>query len=161
MTANRLNDYFWVGIVILVIAADRITKILVIHYLPFGQPLEIIPVFSLFFTLNSGAAFSFLEQAGGWQVWMFGCIAIAVSTFLVVWLCRIPQHHNWLKIALALILGGTLGNLYDRIFFQHVVDFLLFHYTTYQFPAFNIADSAITVGATMLIIDIACKGKIK
>lgn len=159
MNNLSLKNFFWIFIVLVIIAADQITKTLVVQRLPFEQAVNIWPVFSLYFTYNAGAAFSFLQQAGGWQEWLFGGIAIVVSIALIVWLVRLPTNQVWLKIALALVLGGSLGNLCDRIFFHHVIDFLLFYYNNYRFPAFNIADAAITTGATMLVIEIIFKGK--
>jgi signal peptidase II len=103
---------------------------------------------------NSGAAFSFLANQGGWQRWFFAGIALVVSVALVIWLKKLPRSNRWLAIALALILGGAIGNVYDRIVLGHVVDFLDVYWGRAHFPAFNIADSAITVGAIMMGIDV-------
>jgi len=154
------NNFFWVSIVILVVALDRGSKILVIQHLPFEEPYPVLPILNLLFTFNAGAAFSFLQGAGGWQEWMFGIIAASVSLFLIIWLLKLKTTHSWLRMALALILGGTIGNLYDRIFFHRVIDFIDFYWQTYHFATFNLADAAICVGATMLVIDVATKGKI-
>ena len=103
---------------------------------------------------NRGAAFSFLAGESGWQRWFFAAIALGVSAVLVVWLKRLKADETWLAIALAMVLGGALGNLYDRVVLGHVVDFILVHWQNqYYFPAFNLADSAITVGAVMLALD--------
>ena len=152
-----MKKHIWIFITILVFALDRVTKILVLDYLPLGEPINILPIFNLFFTFNTGAAFSFLEQADGWQEWLFKAIAVGVSVSLIIWQFKITTKHLWLKIALALIIGGTLGNLYDRVIFHKVIDFLDFYFRQWHYPIFNIADSAICVGAIMLIIDIMRK----
>ena len=115
------------------------------------------PFFTLLLTYNTGAAFSFLAGHGGWQRWLFTGIAIAASVFLV-WMLR-RGGHRMLMCGLALILGGALGNLWDRLTEGRVTDFLLFHYAGWSWPAFNVADSAITVGAAMLILDSFRKDK--
>ena len=119
------------------------------------QQIVVIPdLFSWTLAYNTGAAFSFLADSAGWQRWLFALIAVVVSTVLVVWLKRLGRNDTWLAIALALILGGALGNLYDRIAYGHVVDFILVHWQNrWYFPAFNFADSAICVGAVMLALD--------
>lgn len=158
MKFNFIRHY-WVFISTFVFVLDRIAKILVLHYLPIEQPINVLPIFNLFFTFNVGAAFGFLNRASGWQGWLFSGIAITVSVALVIWQFHINNNHNRLKIALALILGGTLGNLYDRIIYNHVIDFFDFHFKNWHYATFNIADSAICIGALMLIIDIICEEK--
>lgn len=170
LTANPINfagnnmsfakKYYWVFIAISIFALDRITKTLVLQYLPFRLPANIFSGFNLFFTFNTGSAFGFLNNASGWQGWLFSGVAIAVSVFLVIWQFKISTQHAWLKIALALILGGTLGNLYDRMIYNHVIDFLDFYFRQWHYATFNLADSAICVGATMLIISSFHKEKI-
>ncbi len=146
-----MMPWLWVSAVI--IALDLYTKHLASSMLVYATPVKVLPVFNLTLLHNPGAAFSFLGDADGWQRWLFSGIAIVVSGFLIVWLKQLRNHQTWLAIALALILGGALGNLYDRLTLGYVVDFLHFHWNESYFPAFNIADSAITVGAGMLIID--------
>ena len=102
---------------------------------------------------NHGAAFSFLSDAGGWQRYFFSGLAAAVSIGLVIWLARLSPEKRWEPIALALVLGGAVGNLYDRVTLGYVVDFIVVHYQGYYWPAFNLADSAISAGAIMLLID--------
>ncbi len=143
----------WYGLAALVIVLDQGTKMWISNNLEYGAPLRFTPFFNFTLLHNTGAAFSFLSDAGGWQRWFFGIVAVAVSGFLVVWLARLEAARRWEAAALALILGGALGNLYDRITLGHVVDFIVVHYRQNYFPAFNIADSAITVGAIMLLID--------
>lgn len=153
---TRFGKLSWVWVSVLVIAIDQYTKYLTLNYLPFQQMKEVIPNYLAWFhTYNYGAAWSFLADHSGWQKWVFAGIAFIVSIVLVIWLTRLKSNKEiWLAIALALVLGGALGNLYDRVVLGYVVDFILVHWhTDYYFPAFNIADTAITVGAAMLIID--------
>ena len=119
------------------------------------QQIVIIPdYFSWTLAYNTGAAFSFLADAAGWQRWFFAAIAVVVSAVLVVWLKRLNPGETWLAVALALVLGGALGNLVDRVVFGHVVDFILLHWhQQWYFPAFNVADMAITGGAILLALD--------
>lgn len=165
LTGNKCNcfgaAYFWVCIAIFIFALDRISKILVMHSLPFLRPLNIFPGFNLLFTYNKGAAFSFLNYASGWQEWLFGAIAVIVSIVVITWLIRHKQAHIWTKIAAALILGGTLGNLFDRVFYHYVIDFLDFYFLQWHFPVFNIADSAVCIGAIMLMIEIIRKDRLR
>lgn len=142
----------WYSLSLLVIALDHIAKWSASALLTYGVPVEVLPFFDLMLAHNTGAAFSFLSDAGGWQRWLFTAIAIGVSVFLAHWLRR-AQGQRLLCWALALILGGALGNLIDRVLLGHVVDFVSLHYAGWRFPAFNIADSAITIGAGLLILD--------
>jgi signal peptidase II len=123
------------------------------HFLSLYQPLPVMPSFNLTLMYNQGAAFSFLSDAGGWQRWLFALIAFAVSVALLWWLKRLDRREKRLAIALALILGGALGNLIDRLLLGHVVDFLDVYYADWHWPAFNIADSAISAGAVLMVID--------
>ena len=107
-----MKKHIWIFITILVFALDRVTKILVLDYLPLGEPINILPIFNLFFTFNTGAAFSFLEQADGWQEWLFKAIAVGVSVSLIIWQFKITTKHLWLKTALALIIGGICTMLF-------------------------------------------------
>jgi signal peptidase II len=148
------KKHLWILIAILIFALDRITKCLVLNFLVLEEPIYILSMLNLFFTFNSGAAFSFLHKTGGWQVWLFRIIAIVVSIFLIAWQLKISVKYLWLKTANALILGGTLGNLYDRVVYHRVIDFIDIHFKGWHYPIFNIADSAICIGAAMLIVDI-------
>ena len=134
---------------------DQVSKAHFEGSLEMFQQVVVIPdYFSWTLAYNTGAAFSFLADGGGWQRWLFAVIAVVVSAVLVVWLKRLGRDDTWLAIALALVLGGALGNLYDRIALGHVIDFILVHWQNrHYFPAFNFADSAITVGAIMLALD--------
>ena len=142
----------WLALLVLVI--DQASKTYFDSSLQMYQRIVVIPdFFSWTLAYNSGAAFSFLADSSGWQRWLFALIAVVVSTVLLVWLKRLGRNDTWLAIALALILGGALGNLYDRIAYGHVIDFILVHWEHRLFPAFNVADSAICVGAVMLALD--------
>lgn len=155
------KKHLWMFVAISVLILDRLTKHLVLNYLPLGEPVNILPLLNFTFTFNPGAAFSLLKQASGWQEWLFSTIAIGVSIFLIIWQLKIPVQYLWLKIASALVLGGTLGNLYDRVVYHKVIDFLDFYCKQWHYPVFNIADSAICIGAAMLIIDILRQEKNK
>lgn len=145
----------WLWLTVLVFVLDQASKWFFESELSLYQRIVVIPdLFSWTLAYNTGAAFSFLADSSGWQRWLFALIAIVVSGVLVVWLKRLKPGETWLAVALALVLGGALGNLYDRIVLGHVVDFILVHWQDrWRFPAFNIADSAITVGAIMLALD--------
>lgn len=143
----------WLWLTLLVVVFDRFTKFYVTKLL---IPYTEYPLNSFFnFTLgyNRGAAFSFLNSASGWQTWMFGGLAALVSVVILVWLSRLPRNQAWLSASLALIMGGAIGNLSDRLIYGHVIDFLDFHWNALHFPAFNVADSAICVGAFMMFVD--------
>ncbi|SDM11911.1 signal peptidase II [Modicisalibacter muralis] len=143
----------WLWLSALVIVLDLGTKALASAMLVYGQPVELLPFFNLTLLHNTGAAFSFLAGHDGWQRWFFALIAIGASIGLTVWLTRLKAHETLLAAALALIIGGALGNLYDRLMLGYVVDFLSFHWQAYYFPAFNLADTAITLGAIALIFE--------
>jgi len=141
----------WLLVSAAVIALDYATKALVLATFRPGEVKAILPFFSLVLTFNPGAAFSFLAGADGWQRWLFTGIAIVASVLIVGLLHR--GGSRLFCLALALILGGALGNLWDRLTIGKVVDFLLFHWRGWSYPAFNVADSAITIGAGLLILE--------
>ena len=149
----RTGKLTWLWLSAVAVILDQLSKQLATAFLDYAKPVELLPVFDLTLQHNFGAAFSFLASAGGWQRWFFALLAAVVSVVLVIWLKRLKAHETWLAIALALVLGGALGNLYDRVVLGYVVDFISVHYQRYYFPAFNLADAAITLGAGMLIID--------
>lgn len=153
MSTFASSGWRWLWLAVLVVALDQCTKQLAVALLDPYQPMALLPGFNFTLMFNRGAAFSFLAGAGGWQRWLFAGIALGVSVFILIWLRRLPREALWLSIALALILGGALGNLWDRIAFGHVVDFIDLYAGAYRWPAFNIADSAISVGAVMLVVD--------
>jgi signal peptidase II len=143
----------WLWLATAVLAVDQGTKVLAEAFLTFHDPVELLPSLNLFLTYNTGAAFSFLRDAGGWQRWLFAALSTGISVFIAVWLWRIPRGQRWLACALALVLGGAVGNLIDRLFRPGggVVDFVDVYYGTWHWPAFNVADSAICIGAAMLV----------
>ncbi|MEE4377564.1 MAG: signal peptidase II [Candidatus Competibacteraceae bacterium] len=136
-----------------VVTLDQITKWLAEQTLTFHQPLPVLPSFNLTLMYNRGAAFSFLASAGGWQRWFFVVLSAVVSVVLMIWISRLKVGQGRLAVALALVLGGALGNLIDRLLYGHVIDFIQVYYDRWYWPAFNVADSAITIGAFLLIID--------
>ncbi|MCF5543663.1 signal peptidase II [Pseudomonas salomonii] len=153
--SSRFGRLGWLVLSVLVLVIDQVSKAHFEGSLQMFQQIVVIPdYFSWTLAYNTGAAFSFLADSGGWQRWLFALIAVVVSAVLVVWLKRLGRDDTWLAVALALVLGGALGNLYDRIALGHVIDFILVHWQNrWYFPAFNFADSAITVGAIMLALD--------
>lgn len=145
--------WLWYGLSLLIIILDQWTKQLAESRLTWGESVQVTSWFDFTLAYNTGAAFSFLSDAGGWQRWFFAIVALGVSAFIAVWMWRLPKEQRLLGFGLALILGGAIGNLYDRLALGHVIDFISVHYQSYYWPAFNIADSAICVGAAFLIID--------
>lgn len=145
----------WLWLSVLVVVLDQASKLLVDSLMVLHQTIELIPSFQLTYLRNQGAAFSFLSDAGGWQRWFFIGLSVVASVAISVWLKRLPASHRWEAGAWALVLGGALGNLIDRIAYGYVIDFLDVYYAEWHWPAFNIADSAITVGVAMLLIDAA------
>lgn len=141
------------GIAAIVVILDQITKVWVDNSLKLYEQIPIMPSFNLTLAYNEGAAFSFLDDAGGWQRWFFIGISVIVSVCLIVWLYRMTREEKWLSISIALILGGAIGNnLIDRVIYGHVVDFIQVFYKDWYFPSFNVADAAITVGTVLLLI---------
>lgn len=138
---------------LVIVGLDQWTKNLAEANLSYNLPVEILPILDFTLRYNPGAAFSFLADQGGWQRWFFTAVAAIVSLLLVGWITRLKAEEKILAVGLALVLGGAVGNLYDRIALGHVVDFISFHWGNAYFPAFNIADSAISVGAVCLIFD--------
>ena len=153
--ASRFGRLGLLVLSVLVLVIDQLSKAHFEGALEMYQQIVVIPdYFSWTLAYNTGAAFSFLADSSGWQRWLFALIAVVVSAVLVVWLKRLGRNETWLAVALALVLGGAIGNLYDRVVLGHVVDFILVHWQNrHYFPAFNFADSAITVGAVMLALD--------
>lgn len=147
----------WLVVAAIVIVLDQLSKAAISSHFIFGESLAVMPFFNLVLAHNTGAAFSFLSVAGGLQRWLFSLIAVVASVW-IVWLLRKHQTEKLFSFALAFILGGALGNLIDRVAYGYVVDFLDFYWGSYHFAAFNLADSAITCGAALLIWD-SFKGK--
>lgn len=143
----------WLNLSALVIVLDQLSKWLMSNWLDLYETVAVMPFFNLTLAHNYGAAFSFLASAGGWQRWFFVVLAVAISITLVIWLKKLQHHARLEAAALALILGGAIGNVIDRLIYGYVVDFLDVYYGSYHWPAFNIADSAICAGAILLIFD--------
>ena len=142
----------WLWLSALVIVIDQITKRIVDTTMQLYQSIELIPYFQLTYMRNQGAAFSFLSGAGGWQRWFFIGLAVIASVFICFWLKKLNRSQRWEAIAWSLVLGGALGNLIDRILYGYVIDFLDVYVGDWHWPAFNVADSAITVGVVMLVL---------
>ncbi|CAM3232980.1 signal peptidase II [Shewanella violacea] len=142
---------YWV--VVLVFIADQVSKQWVLANFDLYESVKLLPIFSFTYVRNYGAAFSFLSDAGGWQKWLFTFIAVGFSALLTFWLRKQPRQMWRLNLAYTLVIGGALGNLIDRLQHGYVVDFLDFYWDKSHFPAFNIADSAICVGAVLIILD--------
>jgi len=142
----------WLSISTIVIALDLVTKHLIQSAFVFGEQLKITSFFDLVHYHNEGAAFGFLNNAGGWQKWFFTAIA-AIAAIVITYLIKKNSTQKLFCLGLALVLGGALGNLYDRVTLGYVVDFLNFHWDIHAFPAFNVADSAISVGVALLLLD--------
>lgn len=147
------KPWFWYAIAAVVVVLDQASKHAIEAAFEYGETKVFTSFFNFTLAYNTGAAFSFLADAGGWQRWFFGIIAIIASVLLIGWIRRVAAYKPREAFGLAFILGGAVGNLYDRIVYGHVVDFIVVHYQDSYFPAFNLADSAITLGAAVLIID--------
>ncbi len=154
MNRVKLKNFHWLWLSLLAIIVDQWTKYLAVtHLVPF-QATELTTYFNLTLLFNTGAAFSLLDQAGGWQQWLFMIVTLFVSSVILVWLYRLPRGRSWSAFALSLILGGAIGNLIDRIRLGYVIDFIDFHIHQYHWYVFNLADAFITVAAIILIIDL-------
>ena len=151
----------WWWLVLLVLVADQLSKIWVIQNFSLGESVSLLPVFNFTYARNYGAAFSFLGDAGGWQRWFFTLIAVVISCVLAVWLARNSKTQLKLNLALSLVLAGAIGNLIDRSIYGYVIDFLHLYYQNWHYPAFNIADSAICIGAALLIWDSFSNDEVK
>lgn len=143
----------WIWVAFVVIVVDQLTKYIASTSLDMYQPIAVMPMFNWTLMHNPGAAFSFLANESGWQRWFFAVIAVVVSIVIFIWIKKLEQHEKWQAIALALILGGAIGNVIDRIWLGYVVDFIQVYYQQWYWPAFNIADSAISIGVAMIIIE--------
>lgn len=153
----QLRNLFWLILSALVIFVDQFTKYLAYQFFYWGESKPILPVFDLTLVANKGAAFSLLGRASGWQRWFFIGVAISISIGLVVWLVRLPRNERWTAAAISFIIGGALGNVYDRIRYGYVIDFLHLHVKSFSWPVFNIADTLIVFGVFILIFQILFK----
>ena len=156
MTHNAIHNKTglrWLWLAVLAFVLDQASKLAVVKMLPFGYPgVEITPFFNLVHVYNKGAAFSFLADQGGWQRWFFAVLAFAICGLLIHWLRKQSVTQRWSGIAYSLIIGGALGNVFDRLVLGHVVDFLDFYWQRSHWPAFNLADCGITVGAVLIVL---------
>ncbi|MDH5432944.1 MAG: signal peptidase II [Gammaproteobacteria bacterium] len=150
----RQSGLVWLWLTVIFYALDQYTKYLAETYIQPGQPIEVMPFFNLVIRYNSGAAFSFLADAGGWQVYFFSILTTLVSVGILYYLAVTPKTNRWLSISLCLVLAGALGNLHDRVTLGYVIDFIDWYYDAdNHWPAFNIADSVILIGAVMLLLE--------
>ena len=143
----------WLLVSLVVLVADQLTKQLVVRAFELYERLPVMPLLDLVRLHNTGAAFSFLAGASGWQTWFFSAVAVAVSLGILWWFRQLPRGLVAVPLGLALVLGGAIGNLIDRLAYGYVVDFILVHYGSWSYPAFNVADSAITCGVILLLAD--------
>ena len=148
------SGWRWLPLAVLVVALDQFSKAWVVSHMAYGGIRTLLPVLDITLRYNRGAAWSMLDGASGWQRWLFSGLAAAVGVGLLYWLRRLNERtQRLLCLSLVLILAGALGNLIDRLVSGQVVDFILAHWNDAQFPAFNVADSAITVGAALMLLD--------
>ncbi len=143
----------WLWLSLLAVILDQGSKLAIASSMQLYESIQIMPFFKLTYVHNTGAAFSFLSEAGGWQRWFFAGLALAISVVIAVWLTRLKKHETLLAVALALVLGGAVGNLIDRLAYGYVIDFLDVYYDAWHWPAFNIADSAITLGVILMLAE--------
>jgi signal peptidase II len=143
----------WLWLAVFSLVLDQASKIAIDKSFALYESIAIVPFFNLTYVHNTGAAFSFLSEAGGWQRWFFAALAIVMSVIMTIWLAKLKETETLLAVALSLILGGAIGNLIDRLAYGYVIDFLDVYYGTYHWPAFNIADSAITIGVVLMLWD--------
>lgn len=149
--------WLWLSVITLIL--DQWSKITIDNSMSLYESIAIIPFFNLTYVRNLGAAFSFLSDAGGWQRWFFSAMALIISTVLVVWLYRLKKHETLLAVALSLVLGGAIGNLIDRLAYGYVIDFLDVYYQNWHWPAFNVADMAISLGVFLMLLESFGVGK--
>jgi signal peptidase II len=153
MAGSRSGSWLpWLGLALAILIADQFTKVLIMGYYRLGDSTYVASFFNIVRAHNTGAAFSFLAGASGWQRWFFTAVGIAAAVF-IIWMLRSHAGQKLFSFALASILGGAIGNVVDRLLHGYVVDFIQVHWRGWYFPAFNVADSAITVGAAFLILD--------
>ena len=143
----------WLWLSLLVLVLDQASKLLVDASLQLYEAIPLMPSFNLTYARNTGAAFSFLSDAGGWQRWLFAGLAVGMSSFIAWWLKKLGEHEKLMAVALSLVLGGAIGNLIDRVAYGYVIDFLDVYYQDWHWPAFNIADSAICIGVAIMLLD--------
>ena len=151
MTTRNYDLMKWIGFAVIIALIDQITKYLATANLVYGDPHALIPGINLTLFHNTGAAFSFLADQGGWQRWFFAILTTMISLGLIVWLKFLSHEERATRIAICLILGGAIGNLFDRLTWGYVIDFIQLYYSSWYWPIFNVADASITIGAVLLI----------
>jgi signal peptidase II len=144
-----IRYWFLVGSILL---ADQTSKILAVKYLNYGSELPLFPSLNLLLAHNQGAAFGLLAESSGWQRWFFLIFGIVISVFIILWLRKLSPKEHWEKLSLAFILGGAIGNIIDRVYYGYVIDFIDFYIKSWHWYTFNIADSAICIGVTILCL---------
>jgi signal peptidase II len=158
---RNFNMLKWLGLSLLAVILDQASKLAITGSMQLYQSIAVMPFFNLTYVRNTGAAFSFLSEAGGWQRWFFAGLAVVISAVIAVWLARLKPGETLLAAALSLVLGGAIGNLIDRLAYGYVIDFLDVYYQDWHWPAFNIADSAITLGVVLMLAESFGLGKPK
>ncbi len=148
----------WLWLSLVVVVLDQVSKQLIVSSFMLYEVLELLPLFNLTLAYNEGAAFSFLSDQPGWQRWFLSGVAAVATLVMILWLRGLKQHERLSAIALALIVGGAVGNLIDRLLFGYVIDFLDFYIGQYHWPAFNVADSAISIGVAVMLYEILFGG---
>jgi signal peptidase II len=152
-SAGRHPPWRWLGVAVVVVVLDQLTKFLVVREFALYDRVPVLPFFDLVRLHNTGAAFSMLAGASGWQNWFFTAVAVVVCGVLLWWFRQLPPDRVLVPLALTLVIGGAIGNLIDRLAYGYVVDFVLLYWRDWSYPAFNVADSAITVGVGLLLYD--------
>ena len=150
----------WLGLSFLAVLLDQLSKLLIADNMQLYQSINIMPYVNLTYVHNTGAAFSFLSEAGGWQRWFFAALAIVIGSVSAVWLSRLKAHETLMAVSLSLVLGGAIGNLIDRLAYGYVIDFLDVYVQTWHWPAFNVADSAISLGVVLMLLESFGLGKV-
>jgi len=150
--------YKWLWLSLLVFVFDQASKLWVVKNFELYESIQLFPSLNFTYVHNLGAAFSFLSSAGGWQRWFFVGVALIATTVLLIWLRKLKPSERWMALSISLVLGGAIGNLYDRISYGYVIDFIDVYYKAHHWPVFNIADAAIYIGVVMMLID-AFKGE--
>lgn len=149
----------WLWLSALVVVADQTSKQFIAASMSLYDSIPVVPFLRLTYVHNTGAAFSFLSDAGGWQRWLFAGLAIVIGAIIAVWLGRLEQRQKLLAVSLALILGGAVGNLIDRLVYGYVIDFIDVYYQAWHWPAFNVADAAISIGVALMLLDSLLDGQ--
>lgn len=149
----------WLWLSALIVVADQASKQFIAASMSLYDSIPVVPFLRLTYVHNTGAAFSFLSDAGGWQRWLFAGLAIVIGAIIAVWLGRLEQRQKLLAVSLALILGGAVGNLIDRLVYGYVIDFIDVYYQAWHWPAFNVADAAISIGVALMLLDSLLDGQ--